>query len=72
MSYEGLTFKILIVGLVSKIGYQPIRSSILERCSNDKVLGYLESLSMLDMIFNSRFKMKEFIKEKGEKLNLPQ
>ena len=45
----------LIAGPVSKIGYQPIRSSI-----------------TLDMIFNNRLKMEEFIKEKGEKLNLPQ
>ena len=72
LSYERLMPQKLIAGPVSKIGYQSIRNSILERCSNDEILGYFGSLITLDMIFNNRLKMKEFIKEKGEKLNLPQ
>ena len=63
--------KILTVGLVSKVGYRPIQSSILERCSIDENLGSFGSLIMLDMIFNNMFKVEEIIKEKGEKLNLP-
>ena len=64
--------KILNIDPVSKIVYQPIRNSILEKCSNDEILRYFGSLIMLDLIFNKRSKMKEFIKEKWEKLNLPQ
>ena len=64
--------KKLNVGPVRKIGYWPIRSSILERGLNDKFFCYFEKLITLDIIFINKFKMEEFITENYEKLNLLQ
>ena len=64
-SYEKTMIKILIVGLVNKTGYQHIWSSILEKCSNDKILRYFGSLITLDMIFNNRTQIERIFQRKG-------
>ena len=53
---------------MSKIVYQPIQSLILERVSNDEILRYFERLFTLNMSFNNRFKIEEFIKENGREI----